>query len=100
MPHLRQVGQASRLGNEFRWQRSLGPTTLWNILYGRGGWLSSPDTASLLSAEAGNVLCGQLGNRTNCLVVAGSVQLSPNGKSRVSREAQARFCEGLGVQLP
>jgi hypothetical protein len=27
-------------------------------------------------------------------------QLSLNGKSRVSREAQARFREGLGVQLP
>ena len=26
--------------------------------------------------------------------------LSLNGKSRVSREAQARFREGLGVQLP
>jgi hypothetical protein len=34
------------------------------------------------------------------LVVAASAQLSLNGKSRVSREAQARFREGLGVQLP
>ena len=40
------------------------------------------------------------GNRRNCLVVAGSAQFSLNDKSRVSREAQARFREGLGVQLP
>ena len=30
----------------------------------------------------------------------GGRQLSMNGTSRVSREAQARFREGLGVQLP
>ena len=34
------------------------------------------------------------------MVVAESAQLSLNDKSRVSREAQARFREGLGVQLP
>jgi hypothetical protein len=30
----------------------------------------------------------------------GGRQLSMDGTSRVSREAQARFCEGLGVKLP
>jgi hypothetical protein len=30
----------------------------------------------------------------------GERQLSVDGKSRVSREAQARFREGLGVKLP
>jgi hypothetical protein len=30
----------------------------------------------------------------------GGRQLSMNGTSRVSREAQARFREGLGVQFP
>ena len=30
----------------------------------------------------------------------GERQLSVDGTSRVSREAQARFCEGLGVQFP
>ena len=30
----------------------------------------------------------------------GERQLSVDGKSRVSREAQARFREGLGVQFP
>ena len=30
----------------------------------------------------------------------GGRQLSVNGTSRVSREAQARICEGLGVRLP
>ena len=30
----------------------------------------------------------------------GGRQLSMNGTSRVSREAQARICEGLGVQFP
>jgi hypothetical protein len=30
----------------------------------------------------------------------GGRQLSMDGTSRVSREAQARFCERLGVQLP
>jgi hypothetical protein len=30
----------------------------------------------------------------------GGRQLSMDGTSRVSREAQARFREGLGVQLP
>ena len=30
----------------------------------------------------------------------GGRQLSMNGTSRVSREAQARICERLGVQLP
>jgi hypothetical protein len=30
----------------------------------------------------------------------GERQLSVNGTSRVSREAQARICEGLGVRLP
>ena len=30
----------------------------------------------------------------------GERQLSVNGTSRVSREAQARICEGLGVQFP
>ena len=34
------------------------------------------------------------------MVVAGGAQLSLNDKSRVSREAQARFREGLGVKLP
>ena len=34
------------------------------------------------------------------MVVAESAEFSLNGKSRVSREAQARFREGLGVQLP
>ena len=30
----------------------------------------------------------------------GERQLSMDGTSRVSREAQARFCEGLGAQFP
>ena len=34
------------------------------------------------------------------MVAAEGAQLSLNGKSRVSREAQARFREGLGVKLP
>src|SRR5262249_9855907 len=36
----------------------------------------------------------------NCAVVAERASALLNGKSRVSREAQARFREGLGVQLP
>src|SRR5215468_6997488 len=40
------------------------------------------------------------GNGRNCSVVAERASALLNGKSRVSREAQARFREGLGVQLP
>src|SRR5262249_45009025 len=40
------------------------------------------------------------GNRRNCSVVAERAPALLNGKSRVSREAQARFHEGLGVHLP
>src|SRR5215510_12012026 len=40
------------------------------------------------------------GNRRNCSVVAERASALLNGKSRVSREAQARFSEGLGVKLP
>src|SRR5262249_34838080 len=44
--------------------------------------------------------CGQPVNGRNCSVVAERGSALLNGKSRVSREAQARFREGLGVQLP
>src|SRR5215468_5035468 len=40
------------------------------------------------------------GNGRNCSVVAERASALLNGKSRVSREAQARFREGLGVQFP
>src|SRR5262249_59772129 len=40
------------------------------------------------------------GNGRNCAVVAERASALLNGTSRVSREAQARFCERLGVQLP
>src|SRR5215831_16437094 len=44
--------------------------------------------------------CGQLATGGTARSLRSERQLSLNGKSRVSREAQARFREGLGVQLP
>jgi len=44
--------------------------------------------------------CGQLATGGTARSLRRERQLSLNGKSRVSREAQARFREGLGVQLP
>jgi hypothetical protein len=40
------------------------------------------------------------GNRRNRRIVAKGGSSSLDDTSRVSREAQARFCEGLGVQFP
>ena len=47
-----------------------------------------------------DVLCGQLATGGTAWSLRRERPLSLNGKSRVSREAQARFREGLGVQLP
>jgi hypothetical protein len=44
--------------------------------------------------------CGQLATGGTARSLRRERQLSLNGKSRVSREAQARFREGLGVKLP
>jgi hypothetical protein len=44
-----------------------------------------------------NLVNWQQEEPTDC---GGERQLSVDGKSRVSREAQARFREGLGVQFP
>src|SRR5215510_3540910 len=44
--------------------------------------------------------CGQLATGGTARSLRRELQLYLNGKSRVSREAQARFREGLGVQLP
>jgi hypothetical protein len=44
--------------------------------------------------------CGQPATGGTASIVAKRASVLFNGKSRVSREAQARFREGLGVQLP
>ena len=44
--------------------------------------------------------CGQLATGGTARLLRRERQLSLNGKSRVSREAQARICERLGVRLP
>src|SRR5215831_15124013 len=44
--------------------------------------------------------CGQLATGGTARSLRKERPLFLNGKSRVSREAQARFREGLGVQLP
>jgi hypothetical protein len=40
------------------------------------------------------------GNGRNRPITTGGRQLSRDGTSRVSREAHARICEGLGVKFP
>src|SRR4029077_9907115 len=69
----------------------------------RGGLLRSSDEAGVMPAErrerAIAICSGQLATGgTRCS--NGRRQPSCDGMSRMNREVQVRFCEGLGVKFP
>ena len=70
---------------------------------GRGGLLRSSDEAGIMSAErrerAIAIWLGSTGNGRNPMF-NGRRQPSRGGTSRMTRECQVRFCEGLGVKFP
>ena len=69
---------------------------------GRGGLLRSSDEAGVMPAErrerAIAIWLGSTGNGKNPMV-NGRRQPSCGGTSRMTRECQVRFCEGLGVKF-
>jgi hypothetical protein len=70
---------------------------------GRGGLLRSSDEAGVTPVErrerAIAIWLGSTGNGKNPMV-NGRRQPSCGGTSRMTRECQVRFCEGLGVKFP
>src|SRR6266480_604958 len=70
---------------------------------GRGGLLRSGDEAGVMPAErrerAIAIWLGSTGNGKNPMF-NGRRQPSSAGTSRMTRERQVRFCEGLGVKFP
>jgi hypothetical protein len=70
---------------------------------GRGGLLRSSDEAGVMPVEqrerAIAIWLGSTGNGRN-LMINGRRQPSRGGTSRMTRECQVRFCEGLGVKFP
>src|SRR3977135_3393342 len=70
---------------------------------GRGGLLRSSDEAGVMLVErrerAIAIWLGSPGNGRNPMF-NGRRQPSPGGRSRMTRECQVRFCEGLGVKFP
>jgi hypothetical protein len=70
---------------------------------GRGGLLRSSDEAGVMPVErrerAIAIWLGSTGNGRNPMV-NGRRQPSRGGTSRMTRECQVRFCEGLGVKFP
>src|SRR6266516_3686663 len=70
---------------------------------GRGGLLRSSDEAGVMPAErrerAIAIWLGSTGNGKNPMF-NGRRQPSCGGTSRMTRECQVRFCEGLGVKFP
>jgi|SRR3984893_358916 hypothetical protein len=74
----------------------------------RGGLPRSSDEAGVMLVErrgrviaigAGQLASDQTGNEKNP-IYNGRRQPSCDGTSRMMREYQVRFCEGLGVKLP
>jgi hypothetical protein len=70
---------------------------------GRGGLLPSSDEAGVMPVEqrerAIAIWLGSTGNGSNPMF-NGKRQPSRGGTSRMTRECQVRFCEGLGVKFP
>src|SRR5258708_1142801 len=70
---------------------------------GRGGLLRSSDEAGVMPVErrerAIAIWLGSTGNGRNPMFI-GRRQPSRGGTSRMTREGQVRFCEGLGVKYP
>ena len=70
---------------------------------GRGGLLRSSDEAGVMPAErrerAIAIWLGSTGNGRSPMF-NGRRQPSCGGTSRMTRECQVRFCEGLGVKFP
>src|SRR5882762_10591677 len=70
---------------------------------GRGGLLPSSDEAGVMPVErrerAIAIWLGSTGNGRNPMF-NGRRQPSCGGTSRMTRECQVRFCEGLGVKFP
>src|SRR6202790_1817055 len=70
---------------------------------GRGGLLRSSDEAGVMLVErrerAIAIWLGSTGNGRNPMF-NGRRQPSRDGTSRMTRECQVRFCEGLGVKFP
>src|SRR5438477_7632299 len=70
---------------------------------GRGGLFRSSDEADVMPAErrerAIAIWPGSTGNGKNPMF-NGRRQPSCGGTSRMTRECQVRFCEGLGVKFP
>jgi len=70
---------------------------------GRGGLLRSSDEAGVMPVErrerAIAIWLGSTGNGRNPMF-NGRRQPSRGGTSRMTRECQVRFCEGLGVKFP
>src|SRR5216683_169757 len=70
---------------------------------GRGGLLRSSDEAGVMTVErrerAIAIWLGSTGNGRNPMF-NGRRQPSRGGTSRMTRECQVRFCEGLGVKFP
>ena len=69
----------------------------------RGGLLRSSDEAGVMPVErrerAIAIWLGSIGNGRNPMF-NGRRQPSRGGTSRMTRECQVRFCEGLGVKFP
>src|SRR5215217_8343639 len=69
----------------------------------RGGLLRSSDEAGVMPVErreqAIAIWIGSTGNGRNPML-NGRRQPSRGGTSRMTRECQVRFCEGLGVKFP
>src|ERR1700682_5929248 len=69
----------------------------------RGGLLRSSDEAGVMPAERRErAIAIWLGSTANGRIpmLNGSRQPSREGTSRMTRECQVRFCEGLGVKFP
>src|SRR5438309_2170357 len=70
---------------------------------GKGGLLRSSDEAGVMPVErrerAIAIWLGSTGNGRNPMF-NGRRQPSCGGTSRMTRECQVRFCEGLGVKFP
>src|SRR5258707_14428970 len=70
---------------------------------GRGGLLRSSDEAGVMPGERRErdiaIWLGSTGNGRNPMF-NGRRQPSRGGTSRMTRECQVRFCEGLGVKFP
>jgi hypothetical protein len=68
---------------------------------GRGGLLRSSDEAGAMERRerAIAIWLGSTGNGRNPMFI-GRRQPSRGGTSRMTRESQVRFCEGLGAKFP